>query len=345
MANTIKVNGGNASGSVIKLITKSITSDGTYDAADDNANGYSEVNVSLINITKFRYVKWRITSIWGNQYFQVSELGFSDTSENKMTMPVGYSATSSLPLLSIYTIDNLFDGDTNTKIVTEFHSGDVEDITIDFGNGNELDITQYPYYYWGSSDDDETYRGRTPLVWQFFGANESDFSDAVLLDEVTNFTPYVKNKEMAYRGLMVSTMRNSLPLITKSISANGAYDASDDNAIGYSSVTVTVSSGGQYDTVLTNGIISTDVQYATANFSDVSDYTTLLIKIKKDGYSGYAIVNVADIGSGISFVVNSERAITCLLTKTSISSTNYSGNYRYIYADILATNDAIQFPV
>ena len=188
------------------LITKSITENGTYDASDDSADGYSSVTVNVSKVppvTQFRYFKWHITSIWGNQYFQASEFGFYDGT-NLMTWPQGVVATSSLPLLELYSIANLLDGSTNTKIVTEFHSGDVEDIVIDLGSGNTVDITQYPYYYWGSSDDDESYRGRTPLKWQLFGSNVSDFSDAVLLDEVTSFTPYVKNKEMAYSGLMVS---------------------------------------------------------------------------------------------------------------------------------------------
>lgn len=188
------------------LITKTGTENKTYKAIDDSADGYSEftVNVPTVQpVTQFRYFKWHITSIWGNQYFQASEFGFSDGT-NLMTWPQDVVATSSLPILEIYSIANLLDGSTDTKIVTEFHSGDVEDIVIDLGSGNTVDITQYPYYYWGSSDDDESYRGRTPLKWQLFGSNSSDFSDAVLLDEVRSFTPYVKNKEMAYSGLMVS---------------------------------------------------------------------------------------------------------------------------------------------
>lgn len=50
-------------------------------------------------------------------------------------------------------------------------------------------------------------------------------------------------------------------LITKSITANGTYDAEDDNADGYSSVTVNVSGGG-------------DSSYTLLNSSEVSGTTT-----------------------------------------------------------------------
>lgn len=45
MANIIKIGGGGGASPV--LITKTITSNGTYSAASDNADGYSEVTVSV----------------------------------------------------------------------------------------------------------------------------------------------------------------------------------------------------------------------------------------------------------------------------------------------------------
>ena len=49
MSNIIKVNGGNGSGRVIKLITKSISANGIYQATSDDADGYSEVTVNATN--------------------------------------------------------------------------------------------------------------------------------------------------------------------------------------------------------------------------------------------------------------------------------------------------------
>ena len=95
--------------------------------------------------------------------------------------------------------------------------------------------------------------------------------------------------------------------------------------------------------VLNNGVISTDSAYATASFSDVSDYSYLLIRIRDTvssvDYRADLLVKVSDIGSGITLHPTVHREITISLTTTSISTTNYSGSYYYIYADIVALED------
>lgn len=95
--------------------------------------------------------------------------------------------------------------------------------------------------------------------------------------------------------------------------------------------------------VLSNGVISTDSAYATASFSDVSDYSYLLIRIRDTvssvDYRADLLVKVSDIDSGITLYPTVHRQITISLTTTSISTTNYSGSYYYIYADIVALED------
>lgn len=63
-------------------------------------------------------------------------------------------------------------------------------------------------------------------------------------------------------ALITGTATGGGTLITKSITANGTYDAEDDNADGYSSVTVNVSGGGG------------DSSYTLLNSSEVSAKTT-----------------------------------------------------------------------
>lgn len=211
MANSIRLGGGGSGGSAT-LITKSITQNGTYSAQDDSADGYSEVTVDVAGggevVTQFRYIKWQITANGGQSYMQMSEFGFKDSNGNIMTLPSGYSASSSLPTVSSAEgVDALFDGSTDTKMTMAFPSGSVEDIVLDFGSGNSIDITEYPYYYWCSGADDSQYVGRNPQSWKIYGANMSDFSDGVLLDEVAYITQTRVNKATIYQGLMVSPVQ------------------------------------------------------------------------------------------------------------------------------------------
>ncbi len=212
MANIIRVGGGGGSTPTPTLITKSITQNGTYLATDDNADGYSEVTVDVAGggevVTQFRYIKWQITANGGQSYMQMSEFGFKDSNGNIMTLPSEYSASSSLPTVSSAEgVDRLFDGSTDTKMTMAFSSGSVEDIVIDLGSGNYIDITEYPYYYWCSGADDSQYVGRNPQSWKIYGANMSDFSDSVLLDEVAYITQTRVNKAIIYQGLMVSPVQ------------------------------------------------------------------------------------------------------------------------------------------
>ena len=95
--------------------------------------------------------------------------------------------------------------------------------------------------------------------------------------------------------------------------------------------------------ILSDGVISTTSSYATATFSDVSNYSYLLIRIRDNvssvDYRAELLVKVSDIGSGITLYPTVHEEITISLTTTSISTINYSGSYYYIYADIVALED------
>lgn len=161
-------------------------------------------------------------------------------------------------------------------------------------------------------------------------------------------------------------------LATKSITQNGTYNASQDNADGYSSVTVNVSGGGGavvqplsvtqngtynppsgvdgYAPVTVNvsggggsivkimeqGQVSTTSAYATAYYDsgvDPTQYDILKVDLWKLG---------SIIGSGIFVPVGSAQQIggsdgktyTFATTATSISCTQYSGSYFDLYVDV-----------
>lgn len=98
--------------------------------------------------------------------------------------------------------------------------------------------------------------------------------------------------------------------------------------------------GGSADTILENGVISTDSSYATASFSDISGYEYVLIRFRTTvsgvDYVDYRYIAVADIVGELTFNITLHRSISIGLTTTAIRTTGYSGSYYYIYADIVA---------
>lgn len=109
--------------------------------------------------------------------------------------------------------------------------------------------------------------------------------------------------------------------------------------------------GTEIDDVLTDGVISDGVAYTTATFNDISSYKWLALRVRfsENGvdYAFYALIDVAvipasgeytfDIDTKLSFIY----AISLAMSKTSIRSTQYSGAWRYIYADIRGIKDDI----
>lgn len=96
--------------------------------------------------------------------------------------------------------------------------------------------------------------------------------------------------------------------------------------------------------VLYKGQISTTSGYATANFTEsVADDEEILVKVYCPARSAvdYKVIKVADIGNGLNVGFNLHTTVNCTITKTSIASYQYSGDYYDIYADVLAYDSAI----
>lgn len=96
--------------------------------------------------------------------------------------------------------------------------------------------------------------------------------------------------------------------------------------------------------VLYKGQISTTSSYATANFTEsVEDDEEILVKVYCPARSAvdYKVIKVADIGNGMNVGFSLHTTVNCTITKTSIASYQYSGDYYDIYADVLAYDSAI----
>lgn len=132
-------------------------------------------------------------------------------------------------------------------------------------------------------------------------------------------------------------------LIPKTITENGGYLPSADNADGYSEATVNVST---CDTILTAGVISTNSSYATTTFSDISGYTSILVRIyEADPNSNVYFYVISDIPTTGELTCTMQtpysRNVQCAISRTSIRSTWYGGSYTYIYADIVGFKEEL----
>ena len=97
--------------------------------------------------------------------------------------------------------------------------------------------------------------------------------------------------------------------------------------------------------VLSDGVISTTSAYATATFSDISDYDYIVIVFKLDDVETKQRVafKVSDLSSSdTAFNVFIHRNVAGAVSLTSVKTTDYSGSYRDIKCDIYAYSENIE---
>lgn len=102
--------------------------------------------------------------------------------------------------------------------------------------------------------------------------------------------------------------------------------------------------------LLSDGVVSTDSDYATASLSrSIADDEIAMIRVK-DTVSGVdyeAIIGIqgSQIGTGKNFTVKLHPAgnnVNVRLTKTTVAVNDYSGSWVYMYADVVAIADEDQ---
>lgn len=99
--------------------------------------------------------------------------------------------------------------------------------------------------------------------------------------------------------------------------------------------------------VLVNGQISDTSHYITSYFSDISDLEEIFLRysyiVNDTSYIAYGSVKVSDITESGSFSYRLDVPqiydITVTLTRTSITGTHYSGQWRDIYVDIIGITE------
>ena len=128
-------------------------------------------------------------------------------------------------------------------------------------------------------------------------------NDAIIHQQGGNNEPFFMQKTDASTLVVVSATSQTVSLkiekqvsggatlITKSITANGTYDAEDDDADGYSSVTVNVSGGG--------GLV-----YETGTYTPTSDVASATVSFTNTHSTLPAIVVMAEASNSLSSWTN-----------------------------------------
>lgn len=200
------------SGGGSTLIPKTITQNGTYDPADDNADGYSEVTVNVGGGTSWETVyngQLSVTNTDDGTYFYVT-IPYEGVIELNSVWRVTWNGTP-------YEC-------TATSI------GDPMGVPYAIGNDT--------------------------IIHEQGGDNEPFFIQRIYND---NYLFVFASQSQTVNLIIekqVSGGGGGATLITKTITANGTYSAEDDDADGYSEVTVALPSGTAGTPTATKGSVS-----------------------------------------------------------------------------------------
>lgn len=131
------------------------------------------------------------------------------------------------------------------------------------------------------------------------GGGTAQFDDTTIASNAASASDITSGKLAFVNGELVTGTASGggATLITKSITANGTYNASSDNADGYSSVTVNVSGGG-------------GLEYETGTWTPVSDIARGTISFADSHSSPPIFFAVADM-TGTN-VPNASSIISCI---------------------------------
>lgn len=189
MANIIRLGGGGSGGSAT-LITKSITQNGTYLATDDNADGYSEVNVNVAGGSTSKqvsYLKWKITklrSVPASNAIQMAEF-YLYQGDNLYNWNANASVTADLqPVSQSETPDRLIDGTDYKYCSTQWGHSQTGECNIVISLGETITIDENTSYAYKTADDENS---RDPIAWTLYGS--SDGTNWEELDIVDNEIP------------------------------------------------------------------------------------------------------------------------------------------------------------
>ena len=132
---------------------------------------------SFESMPAIRYYKIVITKLRGvpsSGAIQLEEWNLYDTNQNRYSYPSETTITTTLPGGSSQGIEKLIDNDINTKYCsTSWGSSQTGECTIiiDLGVGNEIKISDYPYYSYCTAYDIDN---RDPISWIIYCSEDGE---------------------------------------------------------------------------------------------------------------------------------------------------------------------------
>ena len=148
-------------------------------------------------VKQFRFLKWHITGTRStSSYIQMSRIEFLDANDNAYTYSSNFSGIIVNGTIVDGAVKNLADGNIRTKCCVSWNK-DYMDIVLDLQSGYELDLNTYKKFQWYTANDSVE---RDPSTWILYGANISDFSDGVILNQAIGYIAPTTRMVLGYDG-------------------------------------------------------------------------------------------------------------------------------------------------
>jgi len=244
--------------SAVKLADAIAT--GTWTTQDANISGFESGSYAPAHLTALKAVNWSNVD-YITIFFGGNDAGDQYVEINNASNPTD---TTTYVGAARYVYNRIHTAYPNIKImffvpmyrywISEGKDSDEMTFTLD---GNT-----YHYYDWGDALIASPPASGVPVIdmYRTLGINATNRQTYLLASDQTH--PSVAGCELIAQKFQTELTNHFLPsgggssatLITKTITANGTYSASDDSADGYSSVTVNVSGGVS----ITDGIVITE---------------------------------------------------------------------------------------
>lgn len=163
---------------------------------DRESLAYTTTVSSTALTTQYRYIKMFIPKIRSNNtYMQFSDIRFYNGS-TVYSYPSGTSITGSLsPSGSGETVAKLIDNNASTKYCCNWNSTTGCIIVITLPSTGKINLATYSTFSWYTANDIQS---RDPVTWSLFMANNSDFSDSILVDWQADYNVTTSRSVEAY---------------------------------------------------------------------------------------------------------------------------------------------------
>ena len=267
--------------------TKAITTNGTYNAIDDDLDGYSSISVNVQPNVGAKNITTNGTYNASSDSYDGYSSVIVNVSPNVGTKNISANGTYNAS-------SDSYDGYSSVTVAVSPNVGS-KSITT---NGN----------YYASSDSLDGYSSVAVNV-----------SPNVGTKTITDNGTYNASTESldGYSSVVVNVSGGGSVLGTKTINQNGTYSAQDDDYDGYSEVTVNVSGGGREDVLATPRMTSdttpSGVVTASSNYGAYYPYFAFSESCGVDQYTWLSAVDDI-VGAWIQYEFPQAETIVKLVT-------------------------------